>query len=378
MLVDPAGTTGPLGRPELGDLAAERRRPGQRQRQPPRPGPARGFPAPRLRRPRPRLHPALARRGPARRPARAARAPTSPSGSTSARPTAGSRPAACAWIPLPPPVLLEQWEQAPDPAFDRFTTVGTWRNPLGTLEAGGHDLHAQAPPAAPLRRRAAAVGPALRDRAGDPSRRGCRGGERWRSSGWSGGRGGLGRERPRRLPRVRPRLGRRVLGRPGRLRRSPHRLGQRPHRPLPRQRPARGGPGDRDPGAISSRGGDADLRRARRGGRGGRGGRRLLRPPLARRAGLSPPAPSTPTASSPGCWKRCCEDPRQRHGRRRARPGRRRLGGAPVRARAAAARARGRPGRAGRADRAWPSLAYLEAVAAELRARPCRPRRRRR
>ena len=47
-------------------------------------------------------------------------------------PTAGLR-----WIPLPPPVLLEQWEEVPDPAFDRFTTVGTWRNPLGTLEAGG-------------------------------------------------------------------------------------------------------------------------------------------------------------------------------------------------------------------------------------------------
>lgn len=47
-------------------------------------------------------------------------------------PTGGLR-----WIPLPPPVLLEQWEEVPDPAFDRFTTVGTWRNPLGTLEAGG-------------------------------------------------------------------------------------------------------------------------------------------------------------------------------------------------------------------------------------------------
>jgi hypothetical protein len=47
-------------------------------------------------------------------------------------PTTGLR-----WIPLPPPVLLEQWDQVPDPAFDRFTTVGTWRNPLGTLEAGG-------------------------------------------------------------------------------------------------------------------------------------------------------------------------------------------------------------------------------------------------
>jgi hypothetical protein len=47
-------------------------------------------------------------------------------------PTGGLR-----WIPLPPPVLLEEWAPVADPAFDRFTTVGTWRNPLGTLEAGG-------------------------------------------------------------------------------------------------------------------------------------------------------------------------------------------------------------------------------------------------
>jgi hypothetical protein len=48
-------------------------------------------------------------------------------------PTGGLR-----WIPLPPPVLLEEWAPVADPAFDRFTTVGTWRNPLGGLEAAGH------------------------------------------------------------------------------------------------------------------------------------------------------------------------------------------------------------------------------------------------
>ena len=46
-------------------------------------------------------------------------------------PTGGMR-----WIPLPPPVLLEEWSPPPEPRFDRFTTVGTWRNPLGLLEAG--------------------------------------------------------------------------------------------------------------------------------------------------------------------------------------------------------------------------------------------------
>lgn len=48
-------------------------------------------------------------------------------------PTGGPR-----WVPLPPPVLLEEWSPPSEPHFDRFTTVGTWRNPLGSLEAGGH------------------------------------------------------------------------------------------------------------------------------------------------------------------------------------------------------------------------------------------------
>jgi hypothetical protein len=40
------------------------------------------------------------------------------------------------WIPLPPPVLLEEWAPAEARSFDRFTTVATWRNALGGLEAG--------------------------------------------------------------------------------------------------------------------------------------------------------------------------------------------------------------------------------------------------
>jgi hypothetical protein len=41
------------------------------------------------------------------------------------------------WIALPPPVLLEEWAPLARPKFDRFTTVATWRNPLGALEAAG-------------------------------------------------------------------------------------------------------------------------------------------------------------------------------------------------------------------------------------------------
>jgi hypothetical protein len=46
-------------------------------------------------------------------------------------PTAG-----LAWLPLPPPVTLAEWPVAPRPARRRFTTVATWRSPLGTLTHG--------------------------------------------------------------------------------------------------------------------------------------------------------------------------------------------------------------------------------------------------
>jgi hypothetical protein len=40
-------------------------------------------------------------------------------------------PAGIDWVPLPPPVLLEEWQPPREPVFDRFTTVATWRNPFG-------------------------------------------------------------------------------------------------------------------------------------------------------------------------------------------------------------------------------------------------------
>jgi len=39
------------------------------------------------------------------------------------------------WLPMPPPVTLEDW-QAPAARHDRFTTVATWRSPLGILAHG--------------------------------------------------------------------------------------------------------------------------------------------------------------------------------------------------------------------------------------------------
>jgi hypothetical protein len=41
------------------------------------------------------------------------------------------------WIGLPPPVTLEDWPVATPARHDRFTTVATWRSPLGTLAHRG-------------------------------------------------------------------------------------------------------------------------------------------------------------------------------------------------------------------------------------------------
>lgn len=40
------------------------------------------------------------------------------------------------WLPLPPPVTLTDWPVVPTPREGRFTTVATWRSPLGTLTHG--------------------------------------------------------------------------------------------------------------------------------------------------------------------------------------------------------------------------------------------------
>lgn len=50
-------------------------------------------------------------------------------------PTAGVE-----WLPLPPPVTLEDWPGLPAAEDARFTTVATWRSPLGALSHGGVDF----------------------------------------------------------------------------------------------------------------------------------------------------------------------------------------------------------------------------------------------
>ena len=41
------------------------------------------------------------------------------------------------WIPMRPPIVLEDWPSAEGAAFDRFTTIGSWRGPYGPIEHEG-------------------------------------------------------------------------------------------------------------------------------------------------------------------------------------------------------------------------------------------------
>ena len=87
-------------------------------------------------------------------------------------------------------------------------------------------------------------GPAVRGRARHPRRRRSR-----RATACAPAAGACGRRQSRgdagRVRALRARLGRGVLGRPGRLRAHAQRLVQRPHRPLPRERPPRARAGHR-------------------------------------------------------------------------------------------------------------------------------------
>src|SRR4051794_10575237 len=99
--------------------------------------------------------------------------------------------------------------------------------------------------------------------------------------------------RPRRargLPRVYPRLTRRVHRRQGAVRPNPQRMGQRPQRVLPRRR-ATGRDGDhRFRGACPGRRGPPHVRRSRGGARRDRCGRRRAPAPQRGRAGARPRA----------------------------------------------------------------------------------------
>jgi len=44
------------------------------------------------------------------------------------------------WLPTRPPVVLDEWPAAPEPRFDRFTTVSTWRPGHGGVTVGDRTL----------------------------------------------------------------------------------------------------------------------------------------------------------------------------------------------------------------------------------------------
>jgi hypothetical protein len=48
------------------------------------------------------------------------------------------------WIALRPPVLLDAWSATPPPPGAAFTTVGAWRNPLGTIAHDGRTYGSKA------------------------------------------------------------------------------------------------------------------------------------------------------------------------------------------------------------------------------------------
>jgi hypothetical protein len=41
------------------------------------------------------------------------------------------------WLPVKPPVVLEDWRSVDPSGLDRFTTIASWRGPFGPIEHGG-------------------------------------------------------------------------------------------------------------------------------------------------------------------------------------------------------------------------------------------------
>ena len=212
----------------------------------------------------------------ATRPGSKATSCTSPSARTSARPRCDLPTGGIRWRPIRQPVVLDRW---PLPAADeRAASAASRPSRAGAARTGGRcgrgaATASRCTSSAATRRCPASTGlpfaAALDIHPAD-----AHDADRLRAGGWRSARSGA-RRRRRGLPPLRARLGRRVLGRAGRLRRDAQRLVQRPHRPLPRERPSRAG-----------------------------AGHRLLRAPAGRRRASSPSARSrrrapAPTRSSP-------------------------------------------------------------------------------
>ena len=144
-------------------------------------------------------------------------------------PTGGSR-----WRPIRQPVVLERWPRRAGAGFTGFTTVAQLARRVRPPVWEGRRFGLKAHEFRTFVGLAGAGGLRVRDRARHPTRADGRR-SRARSHGAAGTSsiprdGGVDGFRT-----LRPAVGRRVLGRAGRLRRDGQRLVQRPHRPLPRQ-----------------------------------------------------------------------------------------------------------------------------------------------
>ena len=132
------------------------------------------------------------------------------------------------------------------PTFDRFTTVGTWRNPLGSLEPAARPTPssttscAASPPSRGVAGLAFEIALEIHPDEAAEARD-------LEANGWTV-------VEPRPPSPATPMPSAATSAAPaaefsvaqGVYAEARHRLGQRPHRPLPRQRPAGAGPGDRD------------------------------------------------------------------------------------------------------------------------------------
>ena len=163
------------------------------------------------------------------------------------------------------PVVLDDWPLAEARERDRFTTVASWRAAFGPVEFDGRTyglkVHEFRKVLALPQRAPGTFEIALDIHPGEPRDLRRAAGQRLADR-----RPRRGRRRPRCVPRLRAGVRRRVLGRPGRLRRHLQRLVQRPHRPLPRLRQARARAGHRlrPPPTRSARGWSPSARSRRR------------------------------------------------------------------------------------------------------------------
>ncbi len=167
------------------------------------------------------------------------------------------------WHPVRQPVVLDDWPVSDGGDAERFTTVATWRGPYGPVEVGGRTYGLKVHefrkfielPQRSSQRFEIALDYPPRRRSGSARPAGSRLG---------GGRPAAGGGRSGCAARLHTGLRRRVLGRPGYVRRYRLRLVQRSQRALPGVGQAGARPGHRLQRHLAGRGGAAGVHVLRR------------------------------------------------------------------------------------------------------------------